>query len=278
MNNRIMQKEIVTDSLGSLNSQIKLNQPVKEFLVLQQVYEAGIKEIRTKLEILDDEFKIKHDHNPIHHMEYRLKSLDSIVNKLKKRNLEVSLESMVENLTDIAGVRVICNYVSDVYRIAELLVKQSDIKLIQKKDYIKHPKENGYRSLHLVVEVPIFLAERVQPIAVEIQIRTIAMDFWASLEHHLRYKTENEVPDGVRDELKECAKTISQLETAKDGTSKRTDIDLMNFLGITPNILYKDFITNKEVKQKIELSEKIENLSPEKIEALLKIVDVFKEL
>ena len=107
MNNRIMQKEIVTDSLGSLNSQIKLNQPVKEFLVLQQVYEAGIKEIRTKLEILDDEFKIKHDHNPIHHMEYRLKSLDSIVNKLKKRNLEVSLESMVENLTDIAGVRVI---------------------------------------------------------------------------------------------------------------------------------------------------------------------------
>ena len=138
MNNRIMQKEIVTDSLGSLNSQIKLNQPVKEFLVLQQVYEAGIKEIRTKLEILDDEFKIKHDHNPIHHMEYRLKSLDSIVNKLKKRNLEVSLESMVENLTDIAGVRVICNYVSDVYRIAELLVKQSDIKLIQKKDYIKH--------------------------------------------------------------------------------------------------------------------------------------------
>lgn len=217
MNNRIMQKEIVTDSLGSLNSQIKLNQPVKEFLVLQQVYEAGIKEIRTKLEILDDEFKIKHDHNPIHHMEYRLKSLDSIVNKLKKRNLEVSLESMVENLTDIAGVRVICNYVSDVYRIAELLVKQSDIKLIQKKDYIKHPKENGYRSLHLVVEVPIFLAERVQPIAVEIQIRTIAMDFWASLEHHLRYKSDSEVPDGVRDELIECAKTISHLDYKMQG-------------------------------------------------------------
>ena len=150
-------------------------------------------------------------------MEYRLKSLDSIVNKLKKRNLEVSLESMVENLTDIAGVRVICNYVSDVYRIAELLVKQSDIKLIQKKDYIKHPKENGYRSLHLVVEVPIFLAERVQPIAVEIQIRTIAMDFWASLEHHLRYKSDSEVPDGVRDELIECAKTISHLDYKMQG-------------------------------------------------------------
>ena len=217
MTNRIMQKEIATDSIKPFNQQDNLSDSVKEFLTLQQVYEAGIKEIRTKLDILDDEFRIKHDHNPIHHMVYRLKSLDSIVNKLKKRNLEVSLDSMVNNLTDIAGVRVICNYVSDVYRIADLLVKQSDIKLLQKKDYIKNPKPNGYRSLHLVVEVPIFLAERVQPIAVEIQIRTIAMDFWASLEHHLRYKTENEVPDGVRDELKECAKTISQLDYKMQG-------------------------------------------------------------
>ena len=121
-------------------------------------------------------------------MLYWLKSVNSILGKLEKRGLEVSLDSIVTNLTDIAGVRVICNYVSDVYKIADLLIKQSDIKLIAKKDYIKHPKENGYRSLHLVVEVPIFLAEKVQPTTVEIQIRTIAMDFWASLEHHLRYK------------------------------------------------------------------------------------------
>ena len=190
---------------------------LQEFLALQQIYEAGIKEVKTKLEILDDEFKIKHDHNPIHHMEYRLKSVRSILGKLEKRGLEVSLESIVINLTDIAGVRVICNYVSDVYKIADMLIKQSDIKLIKKKDYIKHPKNNGYRSLHLVVEVPIFLAEKVQPIPVEIQIRTIAMDFWASLEHHLRYKADNEVPDGVRDELIECAKTISNLDYKMQG-------------------------------------------------------------
>ena len=217
MTNRIMQKEIVSDPFTALVPNTDITDTLQEFMALQQLYDAGIKEVRTKLEILDDEFKIKHDHNPIHHMEYRLKSVNSILGKLEKRGLEVSLDSIVTNLTDIAGVRVICNYVSDVYKIADLLIKQSDIKLIAKKDYIKHPKENGYRSLHLVVEVPIFLAEKVQPTNVEIQIRTIAMDFWASLEHHLRYKADNEVPDGVRDELIECAKTISNLDYKMQG-------------------------------------------------------------
>ena len=217
MTNRIMQKEIVSDPFTALVPNTDITDTLQEFMALQQLYDAGIKEVRTKLEILDDEFKIKHDHNPIHHMEYRLKSVNSILGKLEKRGLEVSLDSIVTNLTDIAGVRVICNYVSDVYKIADLLIKQSDIKLIAKKDYIKHPKENGYRSLHLVVEVPIFLAAKVQPTTVEIQIRTIAMDFWASLEHHLRYKADNEVPDGVRDELIECAKTISNLDYKMQG-------------------------------------------------------------
>lgn len=217
MTNRIMQKEIVSDPFTALVPNTDITDTLQEFMALQQLYDAGIKEVRTKLEILDDEFKIKHDHNPIHHMEYRLKSVNSILGKLEKRGLEVSLDSIVTNLTDIAGVRVICNYVSDVYKIADLLIKQSDIKLIAKKDYIKHPKENGYRGLHLVVEVPIFLAEKVQPTTVEIQIRTIAMDFWASLEHHLRYKADNEVPDGVRDELIECAKTISNLDYKMQG-------------------------------------------------------------
>ena len=217
MTNRIMQKEIVSDPFTALVPNTDITDTLQEFMALQQLYDAGIKEVRTKLEILDDEFKINHDHNPIHHMEYRLKSVNSILGKLEKRGLEVSLDSIVTNLTDIAGVRVICNYVSDVYKIADLLIKQSDIKLIAKKDYIKHPKENGYRSLHLVVEVPIFLAEKVQPTTVEIQIRTIAMDFWASLEHHLRYKADNEVPDGVRDELIECAKTISNLDYKMQG-------------------------------------------------------------
>ena len=217
MAERIMQKEIISDPFSSINMDEEITDTLQEFLTLQQVYDAGIKEVRTKLEILDDEFRVKHDHNPIHHMEYRLKSVKSILGKLEKRGLEVSLESIVINLTDIAGVRVICNYVSDVYKIADLLIKQSDIKLIKKKDYIKHPKENGYRGLHLVVEIPIFLAEKVQPIPVEIQIRTIAMDFWASLEHHLRYKADNEVPDGVRDELIDCAKTISHLDYKMQG-------------------------------------------------------------
>ena len=217
MAERIMQKEIISDPFSSINMDEEITDTLQEFLTLQQVYDAGIKEVRTKLEILDDEFRVKHDHNPIHHMEYRLKSVKSILGKLEKRGLEVSLESIVINLTDIAGVRVICNYVSDVYKIADLLIKQSYIKLIKKKDYIKHPKENGYRSLHLVVEIPIFLAEKVQPIPVEIQIRTIAMDFWASLEHHLRYKADNEVPDGVRDELIDCAKTISHLDYKMQG-------------------------------------------------------------
>lgn len=217
MADRIMQKEIISDPFSPMFANYEITDTLQEFIALQQIYEAGIKEVKTKLEILDDEFKIKHDHNPIHHMEYRLKSVRSILGKLEKRGLEVSLESIVINLTDIAGVRVICNYVSDVYKIADMLIKQSDIKLIKKKDYIKHPKNNGYRSLHLVVEVPIFLAEKVQPIPVEIQIRTIVMDFWASLEHHLRYKADNEVPDGVRDELIECAKTISNLDYKMQG-------------------------------------------------------------
>lgn len=217
MTDRIMQKEIISDRFSPILANEEINDTLQEFLTLQQIYEAGIKEVKTKLEILDDEFKIKHDHNPIHHMEYRLKSVKSILGKLEKRGLDVTLQSIILNLTDIAGVRVICNYVSDVYKIADMLIKQNDIKLIKKKDYIKHPKENGYRSLHLVVEIPIFLAEKVQPITVEIQIRTIAMDFWASLEHHLRYKADNEIPDGVRDELIECAKNISNLDYKMQG-------------------------------------------------------------
>lgn len=217
MVDRIMQKEIVSDPFSPVTLNDQITDTLQEFMAIRQIYDAGIKEIKTKLEILDDEFKIKHDHNPIHHMEYRLKSVNSILGKLEKRGLTVSIDSIVTNLTDIAGVRVICNYVSDVYKIADLLLKQNDIKLIKKKDYIKHPKENGYRSLHLVVEVPIFLAEKIQPTNVEIQIRTIAMDFWASLEHHIRYKTENEVPNGVRDELLECAKTISHIDYKMQG-------------------------------------------------------------
>jgi len=185
---------------------------VRALLSMQQIYEAGIKEIRTKLEILDSEFKVKYDHNPIHHIESRLKKPESIVKKAIDKNISLTEKEIMKNIHDIAGIRVICNYVDDVYVTAQLLMQQDDIKVIRVKDYIKNPKPSGYRSLHLVLEIPIFLAEGVQPIHVEVQMRTIAMDFWASLEHKLKYKTDNHVPEDIRSELKVCAAAICELD------------------------------------------------------------------
>lgn len=185
---------------------------LNEFFVMSQHYTAAIKEIRTKLEILNDEFAVKHDHNPIHNIESRLKSPKSIANKLKSRNLEVSIASARKNLHDIAGVRVVCCYISDIYELADMLIKQNDITLIETKDYIKNPKPNGYRSLHLIVSVPIFLSHGPVDTPVEIQIRTVAMDFWASLEHELRYKTNCNIPSDANSELFECASIIAELD------------------------------------------------------------------
>ena len=191
---------------------LDLNGNLKEFLLQQQIYRAAIKEIKTKLEILDEEFQARYDHNPIHHMEYRLKSPQSIAGKMQKKGLEITAENIRKNLTDIAGVRVICNYLHDINRIANLLIRQDDITLIRKNDYINEPKKNGYRSLHLIVLVPIFLAERTESVPVEIQIRTIAMDFWASLEHQLKYKGHSDMSEGLRERLKYCAESITRLD------------------------------------------------------------------
>lgn len=191
---------------------LEINEQLKDFSLQQQVYRAAIKEIKTKLEILDEEFQAKYDHNPIHSIEYRLKSPQSIIEKLQKKGLEINADSIRKNLTDVAGVRVICNYLNDINRITNLLLRQDDITLIRKRDYIANPKENGYRSLHLIVLVPIFLAEKTESIPVEIQIRTIAMDFWASLEHQLKYKTQNEVSEDIWYRLKSCAESITHLD------------------------------------------------------------------
>lgn len=191
-----------------------------EFLAMQHVYAAGIKEIKTKLEILDEEFHVKFDYNPIHSIESRLKSPQSLYKKLKKRNLPLTVESVKENIYDVAGVRVIVNYIDDINKIARLLVKQSDITLIRVKDYVATPKPNGYRSLHLVVKVPIFLATKVEYIPVEVQIRTIAMDFWASLEHRLRYKTNEAVPPELANRLSECAELVSMLDLEMQNIKK----------------------------------------------------------
>ncbi|MBR4866566.1 MAG: GTP pyrophosphokinase family protein, partial [Clostridia bacterium] len=170
-----------------------------------QVYQAGIREIRTKLEILDEEFRVYHDHNPIHHIESRLKSPQSIIQKLIRRGAPVNIESMRSELYDVAGVRVIVQYLDDVERVASQLLGQDDVKLIVRRDYVSTPKESGYRSLHLVVEVPVFLSTGKRKVPVEIQIRSIAMDFWASLEHRLKYKQSEEVPSEIRERLRDCA-------------------------------------------------------------------------
>jgi len=198
---------------------------IRKFFAIQQLYNSAMKEIKTKLEILDEEFQVKFDHNPIHHMEYRLKSPKSIVEKLEKKNCEISTASIKQNLTDVAGVRVICNYIDDINRIADLLTQQDDITLIRRSDYIARPKANGYRSLHLVVTVPVFLAETTEKVPVEIQIRTIAMDFWASLEHELKYKAEDKISEELRRRLKESAESIARIDAEMQSIYKEINPD-----------------------------------------------------
>jgi putative GTP pyrophosphokinase len=195
---------------------------ISGFIDMQQLYNAAIKEVRTKLEILDDEFSFKNNRNPIHSIESRLKSVASLLTKMSSKNMELTVENMRDKIFDIAGIRVICSYVEDIYIIERLLLSQTDVRLLRRKDYIEHPKANGYRSLHIVVSVPIFLSDKVENMPVEVQIRTIAMDFWASLEHHMRYKAKREeLPEGIEDELLECSKTIADLDYKMQGIYKR---------------------------------------------------------
>lgn len=208
----MIEERYTIDELVDIAEGSELEITMKKFAARMQLYRGGIKEISTKLEILDEEFKSKFSYNPIHHIESRLKSMPSIVKKIKSKGLEVTIDSITENITDIAGIRVICNYIDDIYRVAEMLTAQDDVKLLRVRDYIKNPKEAGYQSLHLIVEIPVFLSTGPVPVPVEIQIRTIAMDFWASLEHKLKYKTNNAVDDDLRERLKKCAEEISVLD------------------------------------------------------------------
>ena len=184
---------------------------LQEYQAMRQLYNGAIREITTKLENLDDEFSTRYAHNPIHHMESRLKSLKSIVGKLHRKGLPLTLASAQKELYDIAGVRVICNYIDDIYDLADMLCGQGDVAVLRRRDYIQEPKPNGYRSLHLTVRIPVFLSTGSVGVPVEIQIRTIAMDFWASLEHQLRYKAEHTVPPSLRAQLKACAEESAAL-------------------------------------------------------------------
>lgn len=191
----------------------RANEMLDEMLDIKELllaYSAAIQEIRTKLSILNKEYEVRYQRNPINNIQSRLKSQVSIMQKLEKKGLLISRENIEENIYDIAGVRVICSYEDDIYRMAEALTKQADIELVRVKDYIKEPKPNGYRSLHLIVKVPVYFEESVKKVYAEIQIRTVAMDFWASLEHQMKYKKKNiENPEHVMEQLRQCSDMIT---------------------------------------------------------------------
>lgn len=176
------------------------------------IYDFAIQEVNTKINILNSEFKNLHDYNPIEHIKTRVKKPKSIIQKLINKGIEPTVENAIKNINDIAGVRIICSFTDDIYRIFEILANQNDINVVQIKDYIKHPKKNGYRSLHVLITIPVFLSTGTKNVPVEIQIRTIAMDFWASLEHKIYYKYRNKTFDNISDELKECADMITLLD------------------------------------------------------------------
>lgn len=184
-----------------------------QFQEAMMMYTCAIREVKTKLEVLNDELSVRNQRNPIEMIKSRVKKPQSIVEKLNRRGYPITLENMVDHLDDVAGIRVICSFVDDIYAVADMVVRQDDITVIAVKDYIKNPKDNGYRSYHMIVEVPVFFSEQKKQMRVEIQIRTMAMDFWASLDHQLKYKKEvgEESPEVVQ-ELKECADVIAQTD------------------------------------------------------------------
>ncbi|MCM1387427.1 MAG: GTP pyrophosphokinase family protein [Bacillus sp. (in: Bacteria)] len=176
------------------------------------IYNSALKQISTKLEILNDEFQHVHRYNPIEHIKSRIKTPESIVKKLKRHGYESTIGNMVRYVNDIAGIRVICSFTSDIYQIAEMISNQSDINVISVKDYIVNPKPSGYKSYHMLVTVPVYLSDRIENTKVEIQIRTVAMDFWASLEHKIHYKFEGNAPEHIKEQLVECSRIVSNLD------------------------------------------------------------------
>lgn len=189
-----------------------LSQDTDEYEEIMMMYSCAIKEISTKVEVLNEELGFKRADSPIAFIKSRLKTPESIISKLERNGYEVSIQSAIENLNDIAGIRIICSFLDDIYVIADMIAKQDDITVLQIKDYLKNPKPNGYRSLHLIVELPVFFSDKKRIMKGEIQIRTIAMDFWATLEHQLKYKKDIENSDQIVEELKVCAERISDTD------------------------------------------------------------------
>lgn len=194
-----------------------------DFDLLMAYYRCAMMEIETKFKVLNEEFSLEHDRNPISSIKTRIKSFESITEKVERKGLPFEVDSVEKYINDVAGIRVICTFPEDVYLLAEALLKQDDIMLIRRKDYIAEPKENGYRSLHLIVAVPIYLAHEKRLMKVEIQLRTLAMDFWASLEHQLRYKKDFEFTKEMADELKLCAEQSAALDLRMEALRKQVN-------------------------------------------------------
>ena len=193
-----------------------------EYLVMLNLYDSAVRLLKLKFEVLNNEFKVLYERNPIHHIDSRLKSPESMIAKLKKKGCEISIDSARKNVNDIAGVRVVCHYIDDVYSVAEMLMRQTDLEIVKVQDYIKTPNYNGYRSLHLDIKVPVYLSDRTEYVVAEVQIRTIAMDFWASLEHDIRYKADkSKLPVGINEEMLECSDKIADIDRQMQDMYKR---------------------------------------------------------
>jgi len=201
----------------------ELIETTRPFAELMMRYRCAIKEVQTKFEVLDEEFSIRYNRNPVEAIKTRLKSPRSIFGKMQRNDLPITVENIRDHLSDIAGIRIICSYPEDIYTLCDMFLRQDDVKLIRKKDYIANPKENGYRSLHLIVEVPIFLTDAKEYVRAEVQFRTIAMDFWASLEHKLKYKKDIPYADEVATELKDCAEQIAYLDRRMEAVHRHIE-------------------------------------------------------
>ena len=222
----MLKEKLVTPVVKTLVNKNALDRIEEDMMPLKRLmayYQCAIMEVETKFKVLNQEFSLEYDRNPIETIKTRLKTTDSIVKKLAKRDLPLTVESIEKNLNDIAGIRVICSFPEDIYVLADCLLQQDDIKLIQVKDYIKNPKPNGYRSLHLIVEIPIFLKDKKKNMRVEVQLRTIAMDFWASLDHKLSYKKDipKDEEELLRKELLECAQISADLDKRMEEIKNR---------------------------------------------------------
>ena len=216
-------EEIIMDTVLSDEFMDKVQDNFAPIESLMAYYRCAIMEVETKFNVLNEQFSLQYDRNPIESIKTRVKSFDSILKKVKRKQIPFSLESIEENINDIAGVRVICSFQEDIYMLADCLLQQDDVRLIERKDYIKNPKPSGYRSLHLIVQVPIFLQNEKKMVNVEVQFRTIAMDFWASLDHKMRYKKElsDEEVEILQEELYDCARQSAVLDERRQGIRDR---------------------------------------------------------